>query len=144
MMEPKSIALPLGYSPKMGRLMGIEPTNAGATIRCVNHFATIAITCYTGVAGVEPTSKVLETFVLPLNYTPRSAFCQYMEGERFELPNPEGADLQSAAFSHFATPPAWLRTESNCRHTDLQSVALPTELLSQTRSRRDSNPRSPA
>ena len=28
-----------------------------------------------------------------------------VEGERFELPNPEGADLQSAAFSHFATPP---------------------------------------
>jgi hypothetical protein len=27
----------------MGRLMGIEPTNAGTTIRCVNHFATIAI-----------------------------------------------------------------------------------------------------
>ena len=26
-------------------------------------------------------------------------------GDRFELPNPEGADLQSAAFSHFATPP---------------------------------------
>ena len=28
-----------------------------------------------------------------------------VEGGRFELPNPEGADLQSAAFSHFATPP---------------------------------------
>jgi hypothetical protein len=27
----------------MGRLMGIEPTNAGITIRCVNHFATTAI-----------------------------------------------------------------------------------------------------
>ena len=26
----------------MGRLMGIEPTNVGTTIRCVNHFATIA------------------------------------------------------------------------------------------------------
>jgi hypothetical protein len=23
-----------------------------------------------GVVGIEPTSKVLETFVLPLNYTP--------------------------------------------------------------------------
>ena len=29
-------------------------------------------------------------------------------GDRFELPNPEGTDLQSAAFSHFATPPNWL------------------------------------
>jgi hypothetical protein len=27
----------------MGRLMGLEPTNAGTTIRCVNHFATAAI-----------------------------------------------------------------------------------------------------
>ncbi len=27
----------------MGRLMGIEPTNARATIWCVNHFATAAI-----------------------------------------------------------------------------------------------------
>jgi hypothetical protein len=26
-------------------------------------------------------------------------------GDGFEPPNPEGADLQSAAFSHFATPP---------------------------------------
>jgi hypothetical protein len=28
-----------------------------------------------------------------------------VEGGRFELPNPMGTDLQSAAFSHFATPP---------------------------------------
>ena len=52
--------------------MGIEPTNVGTTIRCVNHFATAAI---------------------------------MVEGDGFEPPNPEGADLQSAAFSHFATPP---------------------------------------
>ena len=26
----------------MGRLMGIEPTNVGSTIRCVNHFTTTA------------------------------------------------------------------------------------------------------
>src|SRR5690242_11028165 len=85
----------------MGRLMGIEPTNVGTTIRCVNHFATTAIFfSLTGVVGIEPTPKVLETFVLPLNYTPKM-----MEGDGFEPPNPEGADLQSAAFSHFATPP---------------------------------------
>jgi hypothetical protein len=36
----------IGISPEtilMGRLMGLEPTNAGATIRCVNPFATIAM-----------------------------------------------------------------------------------------------------
>src|SRR5699024_3550803 len=55
-----------------------------------------------------------------------------MEGERFELSNPEGTDLQSVAFSHFATPPFkwWLGTESNRRHKDFQSFALPTELPS--------------
>ena len=55
-----------------------------------------------------------------------------VEGDGFEPPNPEGADLQSAAFSHFATPPKWwLGTESNRRHEDFQSSALPTELPSQ-------------
>ena len=49
--------------------MGIEPTYAGATIRCVNHFATAAI-ILAGVVGIEPTLEVLETSVLPLNYTP--------------------------------------------------------------------------
>lgn len=29
-----------------------------------------------GVVGIEPTSKVLETFVLPLNYTPKSILRQ--------------------------------------------------------------------
>ena len=62
----------------MGRLMGIEPTNAGITIRCVNHFATIAIAI-----------SVL--------------LCRNKW---------------------------WLRTESNRRHMDFQSFALPTELLS--------------
>ncbi len=57
---------------KMGRSMGLEPTNAGATIRCVNPFATTAIIQLTlaGAVGIEPTPKVLETFVLPLNYAP--------------------------------------------------------------------------
>jgi hypothetical protein len=74
MTESKSVALPLGYNPinYMGRSMGIEPTYVGTTTRCVNHFATTAIfkECLAGVVGIEPTPKVLETFVLPLNYTP--------------------------------------------------------------------------
>ena len=39
----KAEVLPLNYTRILGRLMGIEPTNVGATIRCVNHFATIAM-----------------------------------------------------------------------------------------------------
>ena len=60
----------------MGRLMGIEPTNARATIWCVNHFATIAMA---GVAGIEPTLTVLETAVLPLNYAPISVVLKTTE-----------------------------------------------------------------
>ena len=57
--ESKSVALPLGYTPiienesypanrmnlckKMGRVVGVEPTHNGATIRRVNHFTTPAI-----------------------------------------------------------------------------------------------------
>ena len=62
--------------------MGIEPTHARATIWCVNHFTTFAITP-TRAVGIEPTLKVLETLVLPLNYA------RNMEGEGFEPPNPK-------------------------------------------------------
>ena len=55
----------------MGRLKGIEPSNVGTTIRCVNHFATIAIVRLAGAVGIEPTLTVLETVVLPLNYAPK-------------------------------------------------------------------------
>ena len=103
--------------------MGIEPTSVGTTIRCVNHFATTAMA---GTVGIEPTSKVLETSILPLNYVP----IYDGGGGQIRTAEPEGADLQSAAFSHFATPPWWLGTESNRRHLELQSSALPTELPS--------------
>ncbi len=111
----------------MGRLMGIEPTSVGTTIRCVNHFATTAIIIkLAGAVGIEPTPKVLETSILPLNYAP----IKMVEGDGFEPPNPQGADLQSAAFSHFATPPVKeCRLEDlNPQPTDYKSVALPIEL----------------
>ena len=70
-----------------------------------------------------------KSLALPLGYTPM------MNGERgIRTPEPEGADLQSAAFSLFATLPnnikLWRETESNRRHMELQSIALPTELPS--------------
>ena len=109
--------------------MGIEPTHARATIWCVNHFTTPAIILLTRAVGIEPTLKVLETLVLPLNYARN-----YGRGG-IRTPEPEGADLQSAAFSLFATLPdylkIWRETESNRRHMELQSIALPTELPSQ-------------
>ena len=65
--------------------MGLEPTNAGVTVRCVNPFATIAeIKTMAGTAGIEPTLTVLETAVLPLNYVPIPL---NMEDGGFEPPN---------------------------------------------------------
>ena len=60
----------------MGRMMGFEPTRDGATIRCVNRFTTFAMA---GVVGIEPTSTVLETAALPLNYTPMNAYLLYQK-----------------------------------------------------------------
>ena len=80
--------------------MGIEPTNVGTTIRCVNHFATTAI---------------------------------MVEGGRFELPNPKEriySPPRLATSLPLHINEKWLRTESNRRHKDFQSFALPTELLS--------------
>ena len=111
----------------MGRSKGIEPSSVGATIRCVNHFATTAILhlkLLAGAAGIEPTPKVLETFVLPLNYAP--TWWRMMDSNHRTR---TGTDLQSAAFGHFANPPRWCRRkESNPRPTDYKSAALPTEL----------------
>jgi hypothetical protein len=53
----------------MGWLMKIEHKNVGTTIRCIEHFVTIAI-LLAGAVGIEPTLEVLETSVLPLNYAP--------------------------------------------------------------------------
>ena len=103
MRESKSLALPLGDTPIIlnRRVMGIEPTHARATIWCVNHFTTPAIILLTRAVGIEPTLKVLETLVLPLNYARN-----YGRGG-IRTPEPEGADLQSAAFSLFATLPSY-------------------------------------
>jgi hypothetical protein len=62
---------------------------------------------------------------------------EMVEGDGFEPPNPEGADLQSAAFSHFATPPEVIYfnicrlQDLNPQPTDYDSVALPIELSRQ-------------
>ena len=57
----------------------------------------------TRAVGIEPTLKVLETLVLPLNYARKG----YGRGG-IRTPEPEGADLQSAAFSLFATLPDYI------------------------------------
>ena len=95
--------------------MGIEPTHARATIWCVNHFTTPAIIILTRAVGIEPTLKVLETLVLPLNYARN-----YGRGG-IRTPEPEGADLQSAAFSLFATLPEYINGARRNRTADTWS-----------------------
>ena len=56
--EPATLALARRCStpeplPHMGRPVGIEPTNAGATIRCANHFATAATHKIGGADGIR-------------------------------------------------------------------------------------------
>ncbi len=54
-----------------------------------------------------------------------------VERDGFEPSKPKVTDLQSVAFSHFATSPKkWCRNqESNPEPTDYKSVALPVELF---------------
>jgi hypothetical protein len=78
--------------------MGIEPTNVGTTIRCVNHFATTAML--------------------------------FDRGSRNRTHTEGFGDLCSTFKLYPFKKERWLRTESNRRHKDFQSFALPTELLS--------------
>src|SRR5699024_7171959 len=95
-----------------------------------------------GVVGIEPTSKVLETFVLPLNYTPiiwwrgTDSNCR-TQWERVCSPPRLATTLPLHYNNHFSLYQKnrvlfkwWLKPESNRRHKDFQSFALPTELLS--------------
>ena len=125
----------------MGRLMGIEPTNVGATIRCVNHFATIAMA---GVAGIEPTLTVLETAVLPLNYTPIYLWCRKQDL------NPQPTDYKSVAlpielFRHLFNYGGLGRNRTaDTRIFSPLLYRLSYQAFLKWRSRRESNPRSPA
>ena len=60
MMESESIALPLGDTPSMGWVVGIEPTHVGITILCLNHLTipTILVNFVNcGVARLRPRSR---------------------------------------------------------------------------------------
>lgn len=61
-----------------------------------------------GMEGFEPSNARVKVWCL--NHLATSQKNKMVGGGRFELPNPEGTDLQSAAFSHFATLPDWKRT----------------------------------
>ena len=99
-MESKStIFITTWLKPNQGRYVGIEPTRAGSTNRCVNHFTN--------------TAKILKSRDRG-SRTPTDGFGDHSStiklypykngGERIRTSEPEGADLQSAAFSQLRYP----------------------------------------
>ena len=77
-----------------------------------------------GVAGFEPGKCRSQS---PVPY--RLAIPQSGGGGQIRTAEPKGTELQSAAFSHFATSPSWCRLKDlNPQPTDYKSVALPIEL----------------
>ena len=80
----------------MAGVPGFEPGHDGVKVRCLT-------------AWLYP-NKITSLRYFRNNLRSHSNGVQsneteMVEGDGFEPPNPEGADLQSAAFSHFATPP---------------------------------------
>ena len=106
--------------------MGIEPTHAGTTIRCVNHFTTTAILIKCrGSRNRTHIKGFGDLYITIIRYP-------YTNGRgQIRTAEPEGADLQSAAFSHFATLPdkKWRMTGSNRRPSACKADALPAELI---------------
>ena len=72
----------------------------GENINWGNKKGTGIGACRTGVAGFEPTNDGVKVRCLTAWLYPNGG------GGQIRTAEPEGADLQSAAFSHFATPPA--------------------------------------
>ncbi len=68
-----------------------------------------------------------KSVALPLGYSPLIK----NGGGEHRTAEPEGADLQSAAFSHFATPPTYMVEDdgSNRRPPACKAGALPAELI---------------
>ena len=81
--ETKTRCLTAWLQPNMGRLMGIEPTHAGTTIRCVNHFTTTAILKCRGSRNRTHIKGFGDLYITIIRYP------YQMEGGRFELPNPK-------------------------------------------------------
>ena len=83
-----------------------------------------------GVPGFEPGHDGIKIRCLTAWLYPKNG-----GGGRIRTAEPEGADLQSAAFSHFATPPDehlwWRMTGSNRRPPACKAGALPAELILQ-------------
>ena len=115
----------------MVRVKGVEPPRLAAPDPKSGASANSATPAYKWLGYQDSNLGMTESksVALPLGYTP----IIMVEGGGFEPPNPKGTDLQSVAFSHFATPPNvwWRMTGSNRRPSACKADALPAELILQ-------------
>ena len=107
---------------------GFEPETLWLKVKCSTDWASG--TEMAALDGLEP-SECQSQSLMPYHLATR----QYRNGGRTWIwtMEPEGTDLQSAAFDHFAIlPNQWCRQrESNPQPTDYKSVALPVTLCRQ-------------
>src|SRR5690625_680364 len=125
----------------MGRPLGFEPTNTGATIRSVNRFATIAIIYNIGRHSRTRTHidsfghRCSVNWTIPLDnkwWRGADSICRTRWERIYSPPRlATSLPLQYKLFLELFHE-WWLGTESNRRHKDFQSFALPTELPSHT------------
>ena len=88
-------------------LNGLEPSTSRLSGVRSNQLSYRPIFILERVKRIELSSSAWKAEVLPLNYTRIANICFTNNGGggQIRTAEPEGADLQSAAFSHFATPP---------------------------------------
>ena len=119
----------LNYFPiYMARPVGVEPATFWSVVkrsiqlsygRSFSHF-------------LQDTYNIITFYIISQYYVVFFVKCFFFEKNRINI-----------RFSYFYK--WWFRTESNCRHEDFQSSALPTELRNHKwRSRRELNSRSSA
>src|SRR3712207_6933752 len=87
-----------------------------------------------GTSGLEPpTSRLSGVRSNHLSYAPKHtiAWENYKAGDENRT---RDNSLEGCSFTTKLHPLKWRETESNRRHMELQSIALPTELPSQPRS----------
>ena len=104
MTESKSVALPLGESPKVGggnRARTYDPLLVRQMLSQLSYTPTLE-----RVKRIELSQPAWKAGALPLSYT--RIFL--VEGEGFEPSKSQITDLQSAPFGHSGTPPKiWSR-----------------------------------
>ena len=119
-----------GINTKMVARSGFEPETLWLKVKCSTNWASEPHRVKYKMAasdGLEP-SECQSQSLMPYHLATRQS--RNGGGTWIWTMEPEGTDLQSAAFDHFAIPPKWCRKrDSNPQPTDYKSVALPITLF---------------